>query len=256
MNETSPENRHVRTLETSLQIIEALHEREGGRPTDLANALGLAKSTIHDHLTTLAAHGYVTKDDDTYILSHQFLSLGEATRNRRRTYRLAKGYVDKLAEKTNERAQFIVEENGVGVYIHTAQGEDGVRTDSGVGHRVKLHATAAGKCILSELPKARVDEIIATHGLEQLTPTTITDRDELFEQLEEIRDRGYGTNDGENTPRLSAVGTPVLAPDDDVIGALSISGPTNRMENKYESGDIVDVLLGTKNELELEIPYS
>jgi len=47
-------NRRVKTLETSLRIIEVLHEREGGRPSGLANALGLGKSTIHDHLSTLA----------------------------------------------------------------------------------------------------------------------------------------------------------------------------------------------------------
>ena len=256
MGTNDNEVRRVKAVETTLQIIEALDEREGGRPTNLGSALGLAKSTVHDHLNTLVEHGYVTKEGDLYVLSHKFLSLGEATRGRQKAYRLARAYVEKLAAKTNERAQFIVEENNEGVYLHTAQGEDGVRTDSGVGRRVPLHATAAGKSILSELSTSRVHEILDARGLPQLTSTTITDREDLLAQLKQIHERGYATNDGENTVRLGAIGTPVLAPDDTVIGALSISGPTNRMKNKRKQGDLVDILLGTKNELELEIPYS
>lgn len=256
MEKTCSPGRNVKAVETSLSIIEALHKREGGRPTELADDLGLAKSTVHDHLSTLVKHGYATKDGETYVLSHKFLSLGEGTRRRETAYRLAKTYVDKIADKTDERAQFIVEENGEGVYIYTAQGADGVRTDSGVGNRVPLHATAAGKSILSELPESRVNEILDRHGLSRLTPNTITDREVLFDQLKEIRDVGYARNEGENTPRLSAVGTVVRSPNDTVLGALSISGPENRMKNKCKTGEIFDTLLDTKNELELEIPYS
>lgn len=256
MGKSDRRDRHVKAVETSLLIVEVLHERGGGRPTELADHLCLAKSTVHDHLSTLVKHGYVSKEGEKYVLSHRFLSLGEATRRRRKSYRLARSYVEKLATKTDERAQFIVEENGEGVYIHTAQGKDAVRTDSGIGRRIPLHATAAGKSILSRLPEARVHEILDTRGLPQLTSTTITDRDVLLDQIEEIEKQGYAFNEGENTARLSAVGTPIMAPDDSVLGALSVSGPTNRMKNKRESGDIVDLLLGTKNELELEIPYS
>lgn len=252
---TDPTGRRVTTVETSLDIVEALWDVERATLGELADHLGLAKSTVHRHLVTLRDRGYVVRDDDQYRLSLRFLDIGRWTQTHERAYDLAESKVAQLAERTDERAQFIVEENGWAVYVHMESGEHAVRTDSHVGKHAPIHASAGGLAILAHVDRERVDEILAERGLEERTPHTITDADELFEVLESIRDRGYSINDQGHIEGLRAIGTPVKGPEGDVIGALSISGPTNRMRGERFEETLPQLLLGSANELELRIAY-
>lgn len=246
--------RTVKSTETALAIVEHLKERDAGRVTEIADELGLAKSTVHNHLATLRKHGYVDKVGDAYKLGMRFLHLGEEVRRRDPGFEFAESKVEKLAEKTNERTQFIVENNGKGIYLARAMTPDAVRAASGIGEYTPLHASAAGKSILASLPDERVDEILEEHGLPAMTENTITDPATLREELAEIEDRGYAINRSEKTSGLWAVGVPVFRPDGQLLGALSVSGPEFRMKGRMD--ELIDLLLGTANELELNLTYS
>lgn len=245
--------RTLSTTQTSFEIIECLKSRGGARVTELAEELGIAPSTVHSHLATLQAGGYLTKEGDIYHLGLAFLELGEQVRTRKDAHVVAESYTERLAEETGSRAVFLVEEHGKGVYMYTFSGEHAVWTYSTVGKRAPLHATASGKSILSQLPRERVEEIIDRHGLAAETDNTITDRETLFEELDTIADRGYAFNHEEQLPGVKAVGVPVVGPDDRVIGAFSLANPANRMKGDRLERELPDILLATANEFELEI---
>jgi len=97
--------------------------------------------------------------------------------------------------------------------------------------------------------RAEVEAYIDRNGLEAVTEHTIADPDVLFEELEQIRERGYATNTEETVEGLGAVSVPIKDHDDGVIGALSVSGPINRVGE----GEYSQLLLDTKKELELNI---
>lgn len=256
METSTKERRTVKTTETVFAILEILKERDGARITEVAEALELAKSTVHRHLTTLVEREYAVKEGDVYHVSLRFIELGEHARDRKKGYQLARTNVEELATETDERVQFIVEEHGWAVYVHRALGSHGVQTDPGIGKRIPLHATSAGKSILAYLPDDRVSWIIDQRGLPAITDHTITDREELFDDLESIREQGYSVNNQENVDGLRAIGVPVLRPDNRVLGALSVSGPTRRMKGDWFAHELPDLLLGTANELELNIAHS
>ncbi|OLZ39466.1 transcriptional regulator [Natrinema saccharevitans] len=254
-----PENNdrgRVKTTVTAFRIIELLMEEDGMGLSELARELDLAKSTVHRHLSTLRDLEYVTREDDVYRTGLRFLEIGERTRTRSDAYQLAEEKVADLAAETEERSQFIVEEYGQGVYIFRETGERAVRTDSEIGKRIPIHATAAGKAILASLSDDRIDEIIDQRGLPALTEHTTTDEDALWTELEEIRDRGYSINDQENTSGLRAIGVPVQYETGEPLGALSVSGPTHRFRGTLFDETLPNLLLGTANELELNIQYS
>lgn len=253
-NEPGPSR--LKTTETSLEVVDALYELGGGRIDEIANHLDAAPSTIHRHLTTLRAHDYVTKTGDVYQLGLRFLTIGGYIQHNERGYQLAKDKVQQLALTTGERVQFITEEHGQRVYIHASVGEDAVQTDAHIGKRGPLHCSAAGKAILAALPRTRVEEIIDKRGLSRVTPNTITDRDTLFEELQEIANRGVAFNKQESVMGLNAAGTAVKRPDGQVLGAISISGPAQRFKGDKLSEEIPDLLLGATNEIELNLKYS
>lgn len=244
--------RQVQTTMTSLEIIETLRELDGARVTELAEVLDRSPSTVHAHLSTLVGADYVVKSGDIYHLSLHFLGLASYVRNRRNAYRIADSYTDQLARETECRAVFVVEENGRGVYMYTYSGKHAVWKYSTVGKRFHLHQTAAGKAILSRLPRERVIDIVEEWGLPAKTENTITDRSVLLEELEAIEDRGVAFNDEEQLDGVKAVGVPVDGSDGRVVGAFSVASPANRMtEDRFED-EIPKILLGVANEFELE----
>lgn len=245
----------VKTTETSLAVVAALYDLDGGRVNEVADYLDTAPSTIHRHLTTLRKHDYVTKEGDVYRLGLQFLTLAGYIQHHESGYQLAKSKVEQLASETDERVQFIVEEHGQRVYIHTAVGEHAVQTDAHMGKRGPLHCSAAGKSILADLPEERVHEIIDHRGLPQITEATITDRETLFEELERIENQEFAFNREESTSGLNAAGTAIQRPDGRVFGALSIAGPAHRFKGERLEETIPDLLLGAANELELNLEY-
>lgn len=245
----------VHTVEKTLRIFEYLQEHPSTTLSTLAMELDISKSTAYRHLKTLERWEYVSLDDDGYALSLKFLDLGTTVRRRSQAYMLAKEKVAELAEATGERAQFLVEEHGRAVYVHLATGEHAVEADTYPGLRVPIHASAAGLAILSALPREAVDDIVDRWGLEPMTSNTITNRDVLHEELEAAREREYSINDRGYIQGLRAIGAPVENADGDVLGGISISGPSNRMQGDRFESELPSLLLGATNELELNITY-
>lgn len=248
-------NGTVKSVERAMTVAEAVMRMEGARVSELAAELDMPKSTVHSYLSTLHELGYLVKEDDSYQIGTMFLQFGEYSRTRREEYGMAAEKVTELAEETDERAQFVIKERGQGVFLYRESGEHAVEAGSGTGKRMYLHCTSAGKAILAHLPEEAVEGIIDRWGLPPVTPHTTTDAAALFDELAEIRDRGYALNHEENIEGLHAVGVPVRQEDGTVIGALSISGPSHRMKGEYFLEELPDLLLGTANELELNITY-
>lgn len=243
----------VASVERSYKIVYALQESNGGRIQEIATSLGFAPSTIHKHLVTLEKLGYVRKEGDEYQLGMRFLTLGGQIRNSKQGYRLAIELVSRLVNEVDERAQFVVEDSGRGFYLHTEISQHSVQIDRYIGKRRYLHASAAGKAILANLPDKRVDKIIDRWGLPAETPATITDSEVLYHELEQIRSDGVAFNDGESIKGLRAVGVPVMTPQDTVLGAFSVSAPAHRLKGDYYEEELPDLILGFANELELNL---
>lgn len=246
----------VQAAYTMFDIIEAIKASGGMTITQLSDELGYAKSTVHRHLKTLEEIDYVVEDTEGYHLGLRFLDLGQHARRRHRGYALAREKVEELAEETEERVQFIVKEHGDAVYLHRACGKYAVHTDPGIGSRIPLHATATGKAILASLDEDELRDILDRITLTSITEATITDRDQLFEELETIRERGYSYNYQENLEGLNAIAVPVVDPNLGVIGAIGVSGPTNRLTGNWFEEELPNLLLGTVNELELNIAHN
>lgn len=246
----------VQSVETTLEIVDLLHEQGEATIEEITAAVERSSSTVHRHLTTLRDHGYIVKESGSYALSLLFLTHGGRRRERLFDSETIDRMVRQLSERTGERVQFMIEENAQRVYVFTYSGPSGVQTDAVVGKRGPLHVSAAGKAILANLPRERIESIIKGGLSGGTTENAITDPDALREELAEIRERGYAYNDEESTEGLRAVGVPVHDGRGSVIGAFSVSGPAHRFRNEYFHEELPDLLMGAANEVELKLKYS
>lgn len=247
----------IKGTEKTIRIVEALRKMDGARVTELANEVELSKGTVHDYLSTLRQHNYVVKEGATYYVGLGFFELGEYARDRIRIYHVAKPEVSKLAEETGELANLLVEEHGLGVYLYRAQGENAVTLDTHTGKRRYLHNTALGKVILAHMNKERVEEILDQHGLPRATENTITNREDLYEELDTIRERGFAYCNQERVEGLQCVAVPLMSCSDKrVLGTISIAGPTTRMKGNRIDSTIPDKLLQAANVIEINVNYT
>ena len=253
--EDEPDRDRVGAAQTVFEIIEQVRAEASPTLSDIAREVPYAKSTVFRHLQTLESLGLVVERANGYQLGLRFLQLSQRACRSHPGYELARDKVAEIATETGERAQYIVEEHGEAVYLCRAVGARGVRTDPGIGSRIPLHSTAAGKAILAAMTAEQAAAILEEQPLAARTDATITDERRLFDALERGRERGYSLNREENVSGLNAVGVPVVV-DDTVVGALSVSGPSHRLAGDRLTGELPDYLLGAANELELNVAYA
>jgi DNA-binding IclR family transcriptional regulator len=244
------------TVETSWDIIHALGKLQRAGVTELAERLDMPKGTIYTHLATLKEQKYVVKKDGKYQLGLHFLTRGEFVKKHNILFNAGRSEIEQLAQETDEYVHLVTEEHGDLIYLHEARGENAVAKDYFEKKFEKpgyLHSSAYGKAILAYLHKTRVEEIIEESGLPQRTEKTITSRNKLFDELESIREQGYAQNDEEEIFGTRAVGAPILDQNDTVLGAVSISMPTSRMQGNEFHKKVPDIVTSTANVIEVNI---
>lgn len=239
-----------------LGIVSALDERGGAGVTELADQLAIAKSTVHYHLDTLRREGFVVKGDGKYHLTLRFLEMGERVRGRIPLYGIAKDEIDALADRTNELAILMVEEQCLGVYLYKSRGENAIDVDAPIGRFANLHNRALGKAILAHLDRSRVEEILTKRGLPRTTPQTIVDREQLFDELERIRDEDIAFNREESIEGFRGVAVPILDADEKPLGAISIAGPSKRLEGEKFTEQYPTLLSKARNVIELNVQHA
>jgi DNA-binding IclR family transcriptional regulator len=247
-------SRTVKTADTVFEIVTALQELDGSTITELADYLGLAKSTVHTYLATLEQKEYVVKDGKTYDLSLKFLDHGTYSKQKNELTSVAHPILKRTAEETGEVVWLIVEEHGRAVYLDRAKGDRAVQTNGRRGLRTSLHFVAAGKCILANLDEEDVHQILDRHGLPEQTDNTITERRTLLNELQEVRDQGYAYNAGEEVKGVHAVGAPIKQ-DGTVYGGVSIAGPSARFQDEDYDQKMRKAIVETANTIELNLEY-
>lgn len=248
--------RTLKTAEHTTQIINLLQQLDGARVTEIATHLDMSKGGVYNHLATLREQEFLVKEGDEYHLSGHFFNLGEYVKHRNPLYRVGKEEVDTLAEETGESTHLMVEQFGKGYYFHKSRVQKGIAQEYHLNLMEEpdyLHWSSTGKAVLAELPEKRAGEILDDRGMPEITEHTITDQAELFEELETIRERGYALNDEEQIRGVRAVGAAVTDRDDDVLGAISVSGPTSRIDDKKFYETYPELVLQTKNVIEVNI---
>jgi DNA-binding IclR family transcriptional regulator len=255
-NSGSGQRRPVKTVETATEILELIKEGNGLTLPELTAQLDAAKSTAHRHLKTLETLHFVVEEDGRYRIGLRTLDFGMHARERQSLFHEGKDRVEELADETGEKVWLITHERGRSVHLFGATGAHSVRTPAREGQLGYLHQLAAGKAILATFPEDRVREIVDEHGLPAETEETVTETDELFAELDAVRERGVAFNRGESIPKLNAVGVPITDSGGKAIGAISVSGPSNRVKGSYLTEELPERLLGVTNEIEINLSYA
>lgn len=193
---------------------------------EISQKTGLPKSTVHRLMSTLLKRGYLVQDASSkrYQLSLKFLNFATVVLSQLDFVERAKPFMEELSNRCKETVHIAVMDQGEMVYVGKVEQPRALRISSRIGGRIPIHCTALGKVMLANMPEEEVEQIIQQKGLKRFTGNTITDKERLKRELEQIRRQGYAIDREEYMDGLMCVAYPIRDYSDKVIGALSISG--------------------------------
>lgn len=198
--------------------------------TELANELDLSKDTVRCHPATLLPNDYITRDGERDQLGFHYLDPAETVKERLEIDDVIEFEVTDLAEESNDIAQFAMEEHGraVCLYKGMARGKRTSRQPLRSGNvRIFTASRPAKRCW--PIPRGARQRNHRTARTSEIHGPDDTTREELFDELERVRDEGF-TDDGEEVIEgLRCIAAPVLLGDGSVLGAVSASGPSRRL---------------------------
>jgi IclR family transcriptional regulator, KDG regulon repressor len=222
----------VQVLDRALAVLNTLSEQSPDASlADLRFALQLHKSTVHRLLMVLERHRLVEKNSQTgrYRLGLKLFELGSKAIGVRDLRELARPYLQRLQQDTQETVNLAILDHQEVLYIEKVEPEKTLRMTAAVGHRYPLHCTALGKSMLAAMPEAEAFGILRQAGLKAQTRNSITSTAAIREELRATRGRGFAIDDEENEEGARCVGAAVRDHLGNVVGAISVSGPAMRV---------------------------
>lgn len=223
-----------------MRLLLLLRDRGEVRVTDVSVELGVARSTAHRLLMTLAHHGFVAQDrvSRVYRVGRTLYEIGLTAAGELDIRRKARQHMERLSAQLRETVNLLVLEGGGCRIIDGVEGDRPIRVASRTGTLLPAHATSGGKLLLAELPADQVDARFPD-GLASVTDRTITSLTDLHAELAVIRTQGYAVNRGESEPDLYAVAVAVRDHSQRAVAALAVSVPALRVNDAQ-----LEVLVG------------
>ncbi len=238
------EPRYSQSLERGLAILGCFTPK---RPVlgiaDIADDLGMSRSTTHRYVITLVALGYLEQGASRkYRLGLRVTDLGMSALNSTGLREHAHPYLEELGQRTSYTTSLGVLDGIDVLYVDRVRsfrrGQGKIDLDLHTGSRVPAYCTSMGKLLLANLPEPEQRELIAQTKLAKHGPNTITSKKTLRDELDEIQEAGFAVDDQEFAPELYAISAPVRNDARDVVAAVGLSAHSSMISLE----ELVDAL--------------
>jgi DNA-binding IclR family transcriptional regulator len=236
----------TRVLANADAVISLLAEQGPTSPADIAEATGVARSSVYRLVEGLAAVGWTDILQDSRVqLSMRWLRLADAVAPAMPEWAGAQAVLGSVAEATSQTAFLTVRRTTGAVCIAWAQGRGIDLLELKPGRVLPFHAGAAGRTILAHSPDI-IDAVLAQAPRPRLTEKTLHTEQQLREDITRSLADGFTVSDEDVTIGIGAIGVPIIARGS-LVGCLSVGG----LSADIRSGTpgIVTVLTATAHEL-------
>ncbi|MFF7467715.1 IclR family transcriptional regulator C-terminal domain-containing protein [Streptomyces sp. NPDC008092] len=215
---------------------------------ELVRRTGVAKATVHRLAQELVVWGLLERSGCDYRLGLRLFEIGQRVHRQRILREVAQPYMEDLLLATQETIHFAIHDSLDVVYLEKIFPHRGLSEESRVAGRLPLYCTATGKAILAFSPASLFAEVVRS-GMKPLTRHTVTSPGRLRAQLERVRADGVATEAEEIRLGYASMAVPVFSPQSTLVGALSITAPTYRMDGPGHAVALRTAALGIARSL-------
>jgi IclR family KDG regulon transcriptional repressor len=249
---------NIRAIDRGLRVLALLSDGKPRTLTELSADIGLNSSTTFRVLATLASHNYVERDEPSgeYRLGLACLELAQSYHAGNDLRRAALPIMESLRDSSTETVHLGVLDKMEVVYLEKLHGLHAVGLmSSRVGARSPAYCTGVGKTLLAYTDPAQVQQHFEQTGLPRFTDTTLQTTTNLLAHLSQIRAQGYAFDQGEHEAEVCCVAAPIFDAQGQVVAALSVSGPTARLEPIENRTDLIEQTRQAAAEVSTRLGY-
>ena len=224
--------------------------------TELALAMNLPKGTIHNIVSTLDSAGFLKQDEETrkYCLGPKLFSLGTIMGGTLEINQKASGPVHSLVQKTGLMSRVAIWDQDAALLTLEVNPHDYGALAQRIGPRVAAYCSALGKSLLAYLKSSEIKTYVDRTEFTPFTPRTSASKEDLLEELERTRKRGYSINNEEIALGRASLAAPVFGRDQSIAGAISQAGHVDQILGS-EMDSIVRSLQTTAAEISSAMGY-
>jgi len=250
---------NIRVLDRAFRILTLLSDGKSRSLQELSEGIELSTSTTFRLMATLSYYRFVRRDEQTnqYNLGLACLELARAYQESNDLRRIAQPELEVLRDDVKETVHLAVLDQMEIVYLEKLPGLHAIGLmSSRVGGRSPAYCTGVGKVLLAYQRPQVIKEYFEKNSMSPYTDFTITSSERLDAELESIRLKGYALDRGEHEFEVRCVATPIFDLKGDVIAAISISGPSGRMEPLEENQDMIQKARQTAMNISAMLGYN
>lgn len=233
--------KNIQSLERAFSILELFQKtgRAEHSIKEISDALQLNKSTTFGLVNTMASLGYLKQNNDNqkYALGLKLLNFSHTVQVQNIVFQSVHPFLEQLTQKYGETTHCAVLHNDGVIYIDKVEASDTILISTQIGSQNDFHYCGVGKCILAYMPPEAQERYYNTN-LKTKTHNTISNSQQLREEIRRVRVNGYATDDEESVLGLSCVAVPVFSAPDTVACSISVSGITSRIQAAKDKGII------------------
>ena len=237
---------HLNSIEKALKILLAFQEGQSSWGVrELSAHLGISPATVLRILQTLKNYDFVGQNPQTkkYHLGNIYYDFFQALQNTNPLNQATVPYLETLREKTGETVHFNIVEAPLRVCVNSLESKRTLKASMPIGNRSPLHAGASSKCLLAFSSEPFIKGYLENTPLAPVTENTIVNKDQLYAELQKIKDQGYASSLGERTPGLGSLSAPLLNYKGSLLGCFSLAVPELRFKDYDHRKACIDALV-------------
>lgn len=241
----------IQTVCHALDLLDQFNcDREELGVTELSRRMALHKNNVFRLLATLESRNFVEQNHSTgnYRLGLKNLEMGQTFSRHLGLRTQARPVLEALTAALQETSGITVMKGDSIVSLDAVETPLPVRVVTRLGVWLPLHCTAPGKVLLAGMHIHERKQKLPKE-LQQFTPRTITDQRLILEHLELVAARGYALDDEELETGVRCVSAPIHDSFMQVVGAISVTGPANRLGDERLQGEVIPMVIRSAEEL-------
>ncbi|HOB64557.1 MAG: IclR family transcriptional regulator [Clostridiales bacterium] len=220
-----------KALEKGISVLEYISGKRACTITEIANALGMNKSTVSRIIKTFIQKDMVeiNRLSGMYSVGPAILQMSSNYYKSRNILVNIKGVMETLCRQVGESVHLCALSNDGAVIVEQVESSNRLVVNAKIGNREPLHASAVGKCLLAFTDGRERETMLAGYSYEKYTSKTITDEKTLLAELEKIKKEGFAIDDNELTPDIRCVAVPIIDTRKNCLYSLGVSGANSHM---------------------------
>jgi DNA-binding IclR family transcriptional regulator len=209
---------------------------EGLSIREVSREYGYSPATVQKLISAMHNQSFIVRDETTerYHLGSEAVQLGLAALSRLEIRQLARSYLEDLSAETGETVFLAIERGDRVLYIDKVVSDQLIRMDAPLGVDRPYNCTSVGKVLLSGMPKERIADLFAAGSFERRTDNSIVDFEILQAEIDQVREQGWATDNEEYAIGSYCIGAPIFNHEGNIIAALTVSGPAERIKKQLE----------------------